>query len=235
MEARKLIDRREQASQQSLGISHADIYSAIEKQLDVKHIISGALLDVGAGQGHFVERLKQKNFKLFAVDLMYSRVEGVEWFVQDLNRLLQFKDEKFNVVTCVEVLEHIENPRKLIREMYRVLKPGGILVASTPNNQSWRSILSYIFREHFVAFTNSSYPAHITAMNKTDLSRMCDEAGFSKVDFAYTDKGTLPKWTRYTWQDLSAQFFRGMRYSDNIIVVAQKSHLSLVRDTFTSL
>jgi 2-polyprenyl-3-methyl-5-hydroxy-6-metoxy-1,4-benzoquinol methylase len=229
VEAQKLEVRRQEASLQSLGISHPIIHQTIEKILNEKSLNEGLLLDVGAGVGDFVRQMQEhKQFQLHAVDLMYSKVAGVEWFVQDLNRLLQFKGDKFNVVSCIEVLEHVENPRKLIREMFRVLKPGGYLIASTPNNQSWRAILSYVFREHFVAFTNSSYPAHITAMNKMDLQRMCDEAGFQSIEFFYTNSGTLPKWTKWKWQDIHKSAFQGMRYSDNIIVVAQKNQLTLV-------
>jgi len=46
---------------------------------------------------------------------------------------LPFKDNIFDLVTCSEVLEHIAEPKKALKEMYRVLKPGGRLLISTPN------------------------------------------------------------------------------------------------------
>lgn len=227
MEAQKLELLRSEASQQSLGMSHPEIYGTVCNVLKARGVDSGFLLDVGAGVGDFINVLKKKTrCTLFGVDLMYSKVPEVEWYVQDLNRNLQFQSEKFETVTCLEVLEHVENPRKLVREMFRVMKPGGNIVLSTPNNHSWRAILSYIFREHFVAFTNSSYPAHITAINKADLERMCKEAGFSNITFEYTNSGALPKWTSMTWQKISGNFLKGMRYSDNIICSAQKPHIA---------
>lgn len=229
MEAKKIELFRSTASQQSLGVSHLDIYNKVINIFSLKQLHRGSILDVGAGLGDFIKLLKERTtHSFFAVDLMFSDIPGVEWFVQDLNKNLQFQDEKFDVLTCLEVLEHVENPRKLVREMARVLKPGGHMILSTPNNESWRSILAYIFRGHFVAFENSSYPAHITAMNKIDLYRMCDESGLMNIEFYYTDKGCLPKWTSQSWQSVSANFLKGMRYSDNIICVAQKSFLKSV-------
>lgn len=227
MEAQKLEVLRVEASQQSLGMSHPAIYERTCALLKEQNLQGGALLDVGAGVGDFIRILqKETSCTLYGVDLMHSSVPGVEWYVQDLNRNLQFQNGKFNAITCLEVLEHVENPRKLVREMFRVLKPGGTLILSTPNNQSWRAILSYVFRGHFVDFTDSSYPAHITAINKTDIERICDEAGFMNVGFHFTDRGCLPKWTSLTWQSVSGNLLKGLRYSDNIICVAQKPIIS---------
>ncbi|MCC6138415.1 MAG: methyltransferase domain-containing protein [Bdellovibrionaceae bacterium] len=229
MEAQKLEILRAEASQQSLGMSHPDIYECASDLLIKNNIQMGSILDVGAGVGDFIRLMQKKtNCKLYGVDLMHSQVPGVEWYVQDLNRNLQFQNEKFHAITCLEVLEHVENPRKLVREIFRVLKPGGHLVLSTPNNHSWRAIISYIFREHFVAFTESSYPAHITAINKADIQRMCLEAGFMNLEIKFTDRGCLPKWTNLTWQDVSGNLLKGMRYSDNIICIAQKPFIAAV-------
>lgn len=219
------------AIEQSLGLSHPDIYLCAADILKNNKLDSGVFLDVGAGLGQFLQMLKkQTNFSLFGVDLMYSNIKGVEWFVQDLNRNLQFQSEKFDVVSCIEVVEHIENPRKLMREIFRVLKPGGYVLFSTPNNESWRAILSFILRGHFVAFTDSSYPAHITAINQMDMDRVCKEAGFMDIQFFYSNKGALPKWTSMSWQALSGDTLKGKRFSDNILCLARKPGLKLVND-----
>ena len=217
-----------EAIEQSLGLSHPDIYLCARDILKKQNQEQGLFLDVGAGLGEFVRVLKeQTQFSLHGVDLMYSEIKGVEWYVQDLNRNLQFQADKFDVVSCLEVVEHIENPRKLIREIFRVLKPGGCALISTPNNESWRAIISYIFRGHFVAFTDSSYPAHITAINQKDIHRMFSESGFMDIQFFYSNKGVVPKWTTLNWQDINSHFFKGQRFSDNILCFAHKPGLRL--------
>ena len=55
--------------------------------------------------------------------------EGVD-VVADAHKL-PFKDEKFEIILCTEVLEHLHSPRVAISEMYRVLKKGGLLILTT--------------------------------------------------------------------------------------------------------
>lgn len=84
-----------------------------------------------------------------------------------------------NVIVASEVIEHLENPRSLLRDVARLLRPDGILVLTTPNNESIRSLLSLTTRGSFAAFGESSYPAHITPVLRIDLARVVDEAGLS--------------------------------------------------------
>jgi 2-polyprenyl-3-methyl-5-hydroxy-6-metoxy-1,4-benzoquinol methylase len=218
------VENLSQAVQQSLGISHESIYKTVFEVLQKYTLKQGQLLDFGAGQGDFLKKLINKDFKFMChgVDLMYSRLPEVNWYVQDLNKKLQFKDQQFDVVTCIEVIEHLENPRQMIRDLSRVLKKEGVLVITTPNNESWRSIISYIMRGQFVAFTDSSYPAHITALNQTDIYRILRENNFSRIEVLYTNSGMVPSLPSLTWQKISGGLFKGLRFSDNIVVVAQK-------------
>ena len=66
-----------------------------------------------------------------AVDL-YDKREGIDYNydIQDL----KFESECFDLVACISVLEHVENPVKAIREIHRVLKPGGIAWVQLPFN-----------------------------------------------------------------------------------------------------
>jgi SAM-dependent methyltransferase len=69
-----------------------------------------------------------------------ARVGGV-----DLNYYLPFHAERFDGVDLVEVIEHIENQPQLIREIGRVLKPGGIVLISTPNILNVMSRVRFLF------------------------------------------------------------------------------------------
>jgi len=120
------------------------------------------------------------------------------------------------------VIEHLENPRAVAREWFRLLRPGGYLVYSTPNNESWRSLLSLATRGYFVAFGPTNYPAHITPMLGIDLKRVLTEAGFDEIEFRYTNHGALPKITAVTWGQVSGGLLKGKRFSDNVIVCGHK-------------
>jgi len=65
--------------------------------------------------------------------------------IVDLNHdLLPYSSDRFTLVTCAETIEHLEHYRETIREIHRVLIPGGIAVLSTPNVLNLRSRLHYL-------------------------------------------------------------------------------------------
>lgn len=220
-----LEQQREDASIHSLGISSDLIYKKVLQKIRELKLVHGNILDFGGGKGDFVRMLlsqKDLKFQVYAVDLMHTRIEGVHWYVQDLNKKLQVQDQHFDLITCIEVIEHLENPRHVVRDIYHSLKPGGHIILTTPNNESWRSLISYVVRGHFVSFTESSYPAHITSLNRMDIQRILQEAGFKDIQFSFTDFGMVPKVSQFSWQKLSLGVLKGLRYSDNIIAIAKK-------------
>jgi len=106
------------------------------------------LLDLSSGGGRTSERLARLGFQVVATDYGVpgpmangiARVGGV-----DLNRFLPFQSASFDAVDLVEVIEHIENQPQLVREINRVLKPGGVLLVSTPNVLNVMSRMRFLF------------------------------------------------------------------------------------------
>jgi ubiquinone/menaquinone biosynthesis C-methylase UbiE len=105
--------------------------------------LRGDHLDIGSGTGDLL-RLFAAQFPLrsFACDYTHQlmKVPGQHVAIVDLNREpLPFAENQFVLVTCIETIEHLENFRELVREVYRVLQPGGLAVFSTPNILNLRS------------------------------------------------------------------------------------------------
>jgi len=98
----------------------------------------GVLVDVGAGDGRLAE-LAQPHFqRIVCLDfseggLAACRAKGFVARAADLNGRLPLADNDADAVTCVDVIEHILDPRRLLTEMARILKPGGELIVTTPN------------------------------------------------------------------------------------------------------
>lgn len=215
---------RRQASEASGGISNEAIYSAILRALE-EFGADGLALDFGAGTGSLTRRLRGcgRFHSVSAADLMDRPADlNVEWLRADLNDALPVSAATFNSVIAAEVIEHLENPRAMARELFRLLKPGGIAVISTPNNESCRSLLSLWLRGHHIAFLEGSYPAHITALVRKDLERILVEAGFEPPVFRFTDCGGIPGMPTTSWQKISAGGLRGLRFSDNLIAISRK-------------
>jgi 2-polyprenyl-3-methyl-5-hydroxy-6-metoxy-1,4-benzoquinol methylase len=231
MDSNNLTFRRISAAEGSRGISSDVIYTAILGVLDTKGL-SGIVLDFGAGIGNLSRLLcgKDSFSQVIAADILDRAASNqshpkLSWLTCDLNKSIPAQDESYDAIVSCEVIEHLENPRFLAREWYRLLKPGGCLVVSTPNNESWRSIISLVLRGHFAYFTGASYPAHITALLRMDLQRILSEAGFEHVTFSFTNDGTIPKLPWISWQSVSLGFLKGLRYSDNVVCAASKPSL----------
>lgn len=94
------------------------------------------LLDVGCGTGHHMARLRQRGFVVAGVDASEEMLEharannpGAEIHEGDAEKL-PFPDQSFDFVLCIEVLRHLPRSARCIREMGRVLKPGGVCLAT---------------------------------------------------------------------------------------------------------
>jgi 2-polyprenyl-3-methyl-5-hydroxy-6-metoxy-1,4-benzoquinol methylase len=222
----KLQLQRWQAAQASQGTSGAPVHA---KALEVLSQISPCqcLLEYGAGQGTLTQRLSGSGLaeQICSTDIM-PRPDGltaeIEWVQADLNLPLSLPDASFDVILSTEVIEHLENPRATLREFFRLLRPGGHAVITTPNQESLRSLLSIVLAGHFVSFLDGSYPAHITALLRKDFTRICSEVGFSPPQFFYTDRGGVPKRPTISWQQVSFGLCQGRLFSDNIVVLTQK-------------
>ena len=221
-----ILEHRTKAAELSGGTSGNAIYSMIERVI-VERGLTGRILDYGAGVGQLTRRLLalQRFDSVSATDIMRvpSDLDGrAEWIEQDLNVPLPGHDDAFDVVVAAEVIEHLENPRFMVREIFRLLRPGGTAIVTTPNNESWRSLIALLVRGHFVEFGEAGYPAHITALLRKDLARILQEASFLPAAFEFTNCGGLPGNPSLRWQQISFGVLKGVRYSDNVLAIASK-------------
>ncbi len=188
--------------------------------------IQGKILDYGAGTGELVRILDGiDGIEVTGVDIFPKPddlQDSVHWYQQDLNSTVKHEASYFDAIICSEVIEHLENPRAVFRDLKKLLKPSGKLILTTPNQENIRSFLTLIFRGHFAQFVGSHYPAHITALLSADLVHLCEETGFLNPKFIYTNRGWFPG-VRMTWQQLFGKWLRGKWFSDNVGMVAIRS------------
>jgi len=151
-------------------------------------------LDIGSGTGTLIHLLRAENphYTSAACDYTDALMNLPEQQVDvcDVNtQPLPYTANRFDLVTCTEVVEHLENFRHVLREAYRVTKPGGHLIVSTPNILNLQSRLRYLnfgFANLFgplplVRSEHFSTVGHITPISFFYLAHALAECGFDDI------------------------------------------------------
>jgi 2-polyprenyl-3-methyl-5-hydroxy-6-metoxy-1,4-benzoquinol methylase len=155
--------------------------SATESQVGlIKRYGNGThLLDIGCGEGFFLLNASKAGYTTKGVELSqdaaaYARKE----FSLDVEgksfEEMQLPENYFDVVTMWQVLEHLPYPLATIKEVHRILKPGGLLATSTPDIES---IPAKIFRRKWWNLRR----LHINQFTAKTLTDMLNHAGFKNV------------------------------------------------------
>ncbi len=105
-------------------------------------------LDIGSGIGILTKIASSKGYISFGIDVDEEKIELAKGL--DGNRHVEFKvgnaydldypDNFFDLVLCLEIIEHLSNPERALDEIYRCIRPNGCLIVSTPNKFSLEGI-----------------------------------------------------------------------------------------------
>ena len=124
--------------------------------------------DIGCGSGAMLLKLAAMGYSnLHGIDIVrpQQRCAGVDFSECDLDALeTGFDDESIDLLVSVEVFEHIENLGSLLRELFRVLRPDGRMLITTPNVHSVEARLRYFMLGQLKQFDRIGDPTHITPL-----------------------------------------------------------------------
>src|SRR5690606_6456295 len=107
-------------------------------------------------------------------------------------------------------------------ELSKLCTAGGRIVVTTPNNESFSSLLSFALRGYFSAFSPRDYPAHITPVTEYQLRQIIGEHSELKIIQVYYFKNGRVPGTSLKWHRLFP-FLGGKRFADNFAVVIEKN------------
>ncbi len=138
---------------------------------------SGSLLDVGCGVGYFLKEVGKKEFQARGVEVSELAARtGRERFNLDIVCgdifSCAFASGSFDIVTLWQVLEHVPEPVKVLAEVGRILKKGGLLIIAVPNISSFQA---GAFRSRWY---HLDVPRHLYHFDPPGLKRLVGDAGF---------------------------------------------------------
>jgi ubiquinone/menaquinone biosynthesis C-methylase UbiE len=140
------------------------------------------VLDVGSGSGWLVRMMEDSGVRVVSLDLSAKslarirRETGGEALVSPADRL-PFADDTFDCVMASEVVEHLNDPGAAITEFFRVVKPGGRVVVTTP----YRERIQWSLCVHCNRPT--PFNAHLHSFNETSLGELFGKAGSCRTRF----------------------------------------------------
>ena len=151
-------------------------------------------LDVGAGSGQLA-KLFQERFKTTTSTCDYTdqlmKLPGQKVDIVNLNNQpFPYPDSSFDLVTATEVVEHLERYREVLRDLYRILKPGGVCILTTPNILNLNSRLRFLWFGYWNLFgplpvkhsALYSTGGHINPVSYFYLAHALMDAGFASVN-----------------------------------------------------
>ena len=137
---------------------------------------SAEILEIGSGTGALLHELRQRNLRAQGVELREAFIEQArDWYgnipISRVSGLaLPFRDRSFDVVMSFDVFEHIPDSDAHLREVVRVLKPGGSYVLQTPNR--WMNVIFETIRwRSFTAWREEHCSLHTLDELETRLRR----------------------------------------------------------------
>lgn len=143
------------------------------------------ILDVGCGDGTFLKLMEIRGWEVTGVETApgpaeYARsVLGLK-IQTDLERA-RFSENSFDVVTFYQALEHLPYPSQTLKEAFRILSPGGLLVVNIPNIST---PAFWFFRKHY---SYLQVPLHLFFFRPSTLCRLSELAGFKTKTVTFSN------------------------------------------------
>jgi len=158
-------------------------------QMILRHVNArtGAL-DIGACSGALLLRLREIGFTdLTGTDLDTTRFKlpDANFLRLELNQAFSERfDRRFNLITCTDVIEHLDSPRNFLTDARELLEDGGYLAVSLPNVAFWEGRCKFLLKGELWGFGEKNYllQRHISPITFEQMKLMMQETGFQVIE-----------------------------------------------------
>ena len=153
------------------------------------------VLDIGCGGGILAESMALRGAEVLGIDLsvkplrvaqlhaMETGVERLRYREVAAEALAAEAPQSFDVVTCMEMLEHVPDPASVVQACANLVKPGGWVFFSTLNRNAKAFVMAIVGAEHVLKLLPKGTHEYARFIRPSELSRWCREAGLSAHGF----------------------------------------------------
>ena len=151
----------------------------------------GSLLDIGCGRGKFLDLARSRGWQVAGIEpgeehTLYTKEKLKIEVTKTSLEAAQFPAERFNVITLWDVIEHVADPKDVLKKVRSWLRPGGLILLATPNHQS---LLNFLARRVYVLsggrikkpLAYFFVPEHVLYFTPVSLRQLVKECGFVPV------------------------------------------------------
>lgn len=147
--------------------TNSGLHAFVADQIMVRYVRSGArAVDLGTGPGAMADRLQSMGCQTIGADMSADGFEPkLPHVVVNFDQpdfAAQLGTKKFDFVTAIEVIEHVESPIGFLRNIGNLLVPGGVAVVTTPNVESLPARLKFLLRGKIRTMDENGEPTHIS-------------------------------------------------------------------------
>ena len=181
--------------------------------------------DVGCGGGLLAESLARAGADVTAIDLAPSMIEvaklhaageglRIDYRVQSVEALAAEAHGRFDVVTCLEMLEHLPDPQEVIGELAKLLKPNGTLFVSTLNRNLRSFMVAIVGAEYVTRLVPRGTHEYERLIRPSELARWARAADLHLEEFGGLEYNPVTRLARLT-ADVSVNYLAHLRRADS--------------------
>ncbi len=168
------------------------------------------VLDIGCGGGILADAMARKGANVLGIDLatkalkvaklhaLEAQTEGVEYREVSAEALADQQPESFDVVTCMEMLEHVPDPSAIVKACATLVKPGGHVFFSTINRNAKAFLFAIVGAEYVLNLLPRGTHEYAKLIKPSELAKYCRETG---LNLEHTKGLQYNPLTRHYWLD----------------------------------
>jgi len=204
------IERGDHEAGNRIKLRHEQAAAFIKQRLADRP--EGRVIDLGCGDALLAQALQPHEYHLVGTDIADRALRLAEPYCAEVRQLdLDTDDtppqwmETFDAVACLEVLEHLERPRRNIARSFELLRPRGFAVFSFPNLFSWKNRFCFLRGRWPSGYTTYDPREHLQVFELDEFQRWCRDAGLTLLGTSITPD--LPRFrparrAMFSWRGL---------------------------------